>query len=206
MFTVLALRSPIENGPAANGLKAFAPDERRTLPEAKAFAKLGVDEFRKEYVRKADRWDANHACHQEDLQTVDPVVYWAVDAPAGSLLRLFAVVILSIIPCTSTVERGHKDNRNVLTASRNSIGKKKLDTILRTGAIFSSKRSVQTSLSSCIRRDQNGKPVSEKLSPVALLAKLTVPAKGMEQLLREDLHELANLWDDGPDDGLYFYL
>ena len=64
----------------------------------------------------------------------------------------------------------------------------------------------QTSLSSCIRRDQNGKPVSEKLSPVALLAKLTVPAKGMEQLLREDLHELANLWDDGPDDGLYFYL
>ena len=158
---------------------------------------LAVDEFRKEYLRKDKRWNEDVACHQEDLQLVDPVEFWAVDAPKDSLLRLFAVVILSIIPSTSTVERGHKDNRNTLTASRNSIGKKKLDKILRTGAIMSSKRSVQKNLSSCTKRDKNGKPLSEKLSPVALLAKLTVPAMDMEEILRED--ELENLWDPRPE-------
>ena len=189
VFIVLALRSPIEKGPAANGLKAFEPHEQRSLCDAIALAKEGVDEFRKEYLRKDLRWNADHTCHQEDLQMVDPVVFWAVDAPSSSLLRLFAVVILSIIPSTSTVERGHKDNRNTLTASRNSLGKQKLDLILRSSAIMSSKR-----YASCgLKRDQNGNLVSQKLSPTALLNKLTLPSMTMEDICRED--ELENLWD-----------
>ena len=62
---------------------------------------------------------------------------------------------------------------------------------------MSSKRSVQKNLSSCTKRDKNGKLLHEKLSPSALLAKLTVPAMDMEEILRED--ELENLWEPRPE-------
>ena len=194
VFTVLALRSPIEKGGAAGGLQAYSdPANQRSLPDAALVAKKAVDEFRKEYIRKELRWNCDEQCHLENLETVDPVVFWAVDAPSSSILRHFAIVILSIIPATSTVERGHKDNRNTLTASRNSIGKEKLDTILRSGAIMSSRRYAQKS-GQTYKRDQNGNNVSEQLTPAALLKKLTSSVTSMEELLRED--EIPNLWDE----------
>ena len=152
-----------------------------------------MDEFRKEYLRREGRWNSDAQCHLENLETVDPVVFWAVDAPSCSMLRHFAIVILSIIAATSTVERGHKDNRNTLTASRNSIGKEKLDTILRSSAIMSSKRYARISGRAC-KRDQHGNNVSEQLTPAALLKKLTSSVMSMEDILQED--QIPNLLDE----------
>ena len=56
---------------------------------------------------------------------------------------------------------------------------------------MSSKRYAKDSCG--LKRDQNGNLVSQKLSPTALLNKLTLPSMTMEDICRED--ELENLWD-----------
>ena len=116
VFTVMAMRSPIKDGPENGGLIAFAAPRSKHL--ARKVAQKAVDEFREDYLGKTDIWGDNEQCWEADLHTIDPSDFFLHRAPGRSLLRHFAAPLLAIVPSTTEVERSHKINRDVITADR----------------------------------------------------------------------------------------
>jgi hypothetical protein len=116
VFTVLAMRSPIELGPEKGGMIAFSAS--RSMNESRVVANKAVDEFRGQYLGKNGIWSEIQPCWEADLDNVVPSAFFLDLAPGPSVLRHFAASILAMIPSTTEVERMHKINRDVITADR----------------------------------------------------------------------------------------
>lgn len=175
IFTLLAMRGSIEEGPA----RFVAFDSPRPLPDARLVAEEAYSEFRTEFVFKKGKWAPNIPFWASLADgKMAPVDLYLIDAPHESLLAKFALVILSIVPSTSQVERGHKDNRNAHTAARNRIGSSKLDFILRTKAIFAH------------HRYQQAHGASARLNPSEFLALLSAPMDpaSVQHAVADELH------------------
>jgi hypothetical protein len=127
VFTVMAMRSPIELGPDQGGMIAFPIP--RTIYESRIIAQKAVDEFRGPYLGKNGIWHESEQCW-EALNIV-PSEFFLDRAPGQSILRHFAAVILAIIPSTTEVERQHKINRDVVTVDRVQLGDSTRHTLLR---------------------------------------------------------------------------
>ena len=68
VFTVMAMRSPIEIGPENGGLIAFS--EPRSKHAARIIATKALDEYREDYLPKTGIWGESERCWELDLKTV----------------------------------------------------------------------------------------------------------------------------------------
>lgn len=98
------MRGPVENG--RSNMAAFR--EPRSPEIVKPLVESVMREFR-HYLERTHLWSADQVNWDLlDKEAFDPVEFLLYDAPGESVLRKFAIVILSIVPSTSPVERGHK--------------------------------------------------------------------------------------------------
>lgn len=140
VFTILAIRSPIEKGYLEKGMVAFPSP--RNVDDAREVALTAVNEYRCEFLPRENDWRDAHGVFSvwRNISKVNPLQFFQRMAPSTSILRHFAVAILSIVPSVSATERGHKDNRDTLTASRNQLAPQRLDKMLRAKEIYASHR------------------------------------------------------------------
>ena len=131
VFTLLAMRSPIELGPEKGGMIGFSVP--RSINESRVIAQKAVEEYRGQYLRKSGIWSEIHSCWEADLVNVVPSAFFLDLAPGGplSVLRHFAAPIVAMIPSATEVERMHKINRDVITADRVQLSDRTRHQLLR---------------------------------------------------------------------------
>ena len=138
VFTVMAMRSPVEKGPEDGGLIAFAVP--RSKPLARIIATEVLREFREDYLGKTGKWSDIEQCWEADLRTIVPSDFFLHGAPGKSILRHFAALILAMVPSTTEVERSHKINRDVITADRVALIDSTRAELLRASKVLSDTR------------------------------------------------------------------
>lgn len=131
VFTVLAMRSPIELGPEKGGMIGFSVP--RSINESRVIAHKAVEEYRGQYLGKSGIWSEIQPCWEADLVNVVPSAFFLDLAPGGplSVLRHFAAPIVAMIPSATEVERMHKINRDVITADRVQLSDRTRHQLLR---------------------------------------------------------------------------
>ena len=131
VFTVLAMRSPIELGPDKGGMIGFSVP--RSIIESRVIAHKAIEEYRGPYLGKSGIWSEIEPCWEADLVNVVPSAFFLDLAPGGplSVLRHFAAPILAMIPSATEVERMHKINRDVITADRVQLSDRTRHQLLR---------------------------------------------------------------------------
>ncbi len=201
VFTVMAMRSPIELGPSQGGMIAFP--NPRSIYESRIIAQKAVDEFRGPYLGKNGIWSESEQCW-EALNIV-PSEFFLDRAPGRSILRHFAAVILAIIPSTTEVERQHKINRDVVTVDRVQLGDSTRHTLLRaTKVILTLTLNLLTLTQVKVLSDTRGqmlRPV--RLSPQTVMTRILAPVPqvdpnaplGLLEVLPDapELHPIAHI-------------
>eukprot|EP00047_Mylnosiga_fluctuans_P001092 m.211871 g.211871 ORF g.211871 m.211871 type:complete len:847 (-) comp10140_c0_seq9:97-2637(-) len=143
VFTVMAMRAPVENGCTLGGMVAFRTP--RDIFAARAVASTVFKEWR-DYLARDGFWNPSNPLWTEvDLQRCDPIKFFEQHAPGGAL-RYFATAVLSIVAATSATVRGQKVNHDTLTASRSHLCEDSTDSLIRTGVILAAREQEQRAM------------------------------------------------------------